>query len=93
MVKSFVTNKLDSLNRLARNVWCSWNHDARKLFKMINPDLWDECDKNPIALLNKLSYEELLELENNKDFLNQLQQVTAKLDDYEAKRKEKKELR
>ncbi|OFX81520.1 MAG: alpha-glucan phosphorylase [Bacteroidetes bacterium GWE2_29_8] len=90
LVKSTVTSKLESLTKLSKNVWCTWNHDARKLFKMINPDLWDACDRNPISMLNRISYGELLELENNKEFLELLQKVSDKFDNYVEARRVKK---
>ena len=44
---------------LARNLWWSWDDDATRLFRELDPVLWRECDSNPIAMLQKIPLDKL----------------------------------
>ncbi|MFA6757733.1 MAG: alpha-glucan family phosphorylase [Bacteroidales bacterium] len=92
--KIIVTKKLpkslESLETIARNLWWSWNQDAIDLFKMVDKQLWKECDGNPIQLLDMLSLKRYQELVNDSKFLRKLDTVYRQFSDYiDAKRDEK----
>ena len=40
--------KVSKLSEIANNLWWSWNTEFLKLFKMIDRDLWEVCERNPI---------------------------------------------
>ena len=42
------------LEVLSRNIWWSWQHEAIGLFRRIDPRLWKESGRNPIAFLNNI---------------------------------------
>jgi glycogen phosphorylase len=44
---------------LARNLWWSWDDDATRLFRELDPVLWRECGSNPIAMLQKIPLDKL----------------------------------
>lgn len=46
---------------LAQNLWWSWDDEATRVFREIDPVLWRECDNNPIALLQRMSADQLEE--------------------------------
>jgi phosphorylase/glycogen(starch) synthase len=75
VVKSKLPPKLQPLSKLTRNLWWSWNYQAVDLFEYIDEDIWREVHKNPVQLLEKVSYKRLSDLENDNVFLEQLQQV------------------
>ncbi|MDE5906536.1 MAG: alpha-glucan family phosphorylase, partial [Alistipes sp.] len=77
MVDKTLPSRLHALEELSRNLWWCWNPGARDLFESIDPALWTECDRNPIAFLDKLSIERLKELEQDSQFLAQLDTVYA----------------
>ena len=56
---------------------------------MINPDRWQESRFNPIALIESLTYNELQKLSLSKSFIDKLQIVVRKFDEYISKAKEK----
>lgn len=70
------------MEELSRNLWWSWTLGARDLFEYIDKDLWVEVDRNPIALLDKLPMERLLELEDDAIFLGMLDAVYAQFKEY-----------
>ncbi len=75
VVKSSIPEKLSRLEELAHNMWWAWNHDARSLFQKLDPDLFEKCGLNPVLLLERLSYERLEELSNDKEILRKLDYV------------------
>ncbi len=82
LVQQNIPESLKALDELSRNLWWSWNQDAIDLFESIEPELWHEVDQNPIVLLDKIPYERLLKLRENKDFLEKLNKVYTTFKDY-----------
>ena len=89
LVKSDFPKGLSDLVRLSKNMWWSWNYEAQELFEMIDPILWAKWNRNPISLLQDLSYEQLLALEKNSDFMNRLSDVYSHFSTYMQKGCEK----
>ena len=50
----FIAPAQEKLWALARNLWWSWDQDARSLFRDLDPARWRELDHNPIALLSEM---------------------------------------
>jgi phosphorylase/glycogen(starch) synthase len=63
-----IPSSIDGLVELSMNVWWSWNYEASQLFKYIDRTLWYKSKKNPIVLLNNISQERLLEIEQDSVF-------------------------
>lgn len=81
-VKPKAIKSFPELDELAKNLWWSWNHDAINLFKYIDEDAWIKTDADPIALLNQVSYDRLLELEKNQTFIEYYHKVISKFRSY-----------
>ena len=74
-VKSSIPEELSKLEELSRNMWWAWNHSARSLFTMLDPELFKQVGGNPVMLLERLSYERLQELAKDKKVLKKLDDV------------------
>ena len=74
-VKSSIPEELSKLEELSRNVWWAWNHSARSLFTMLDPELFKQVGGNPVMLLERLSFERLQELSKDKAVLKKLNDV------------------
>jgi phosphorylase/glycogen(starch) synthase len=81
-IQSDVPEKLASLNVLANNLWWSWNNDAEQLFKRMDPSLWEDVKHNPKLLLEKIDYKRLLVLEDDEEFVADLDKVDKKFREY-----------
>jgi glycogen phosphorylase len=81
-VTSHVPEKLHKLLEISRNLWWVWNFEATEMFSSIDPKLWNECEGNPIVLLERLSYEKLEEIENNQAFMQRLDTVYNAFQEY-----------
>lgn len=74
-VQSDVPERMAGLKELACNLWWSWNIRAEMLFKRMDPSLWDAVGHNPKLLLEKMDYKRLLVLEEDEQFLAELDTV------------------
>ncbi|MGE5448636.1 MAG: alpha-glucan family phosphorylase, partial [Bacteroidales bacterium] len=86
-VESNIPEKLAPLKELSRNLWWVWNTEARELFQMIDAEIFDESEHNPILLLERVSYQRFLELENNDAFILKMNNVWKNLQTYLNERK------
>lgn len=82
VVKSKLPKELQCLHELSRNLWWSWNYEAIELFESIDPVLWEEMEKSPILLLEKVPYARLNELVDDKVFVDKLKSIYAKFTAY-----------
>ncbi len=90
MVEKSLPKSLRALEVLSKNLWWSWTLGAHELFEYIDAELWAECLKNPIAFLDKLPYQRVKELEQDKAFLAKLADVYGQFEDYMSKKAEAK---
>ncbi len=86
-VESNIPEKLAPLKELSRNLWWVWNTEARELFQSIDSEIWEECEHNPIVLLDQVNYQRFLELENDENFMLQMKHVSGLLHKYLDDRK------
>jgi starch phosphorylase len=70
-----IPENIKFLETLSQNLWWSWKHNAKNLFRRMDPKLWYACERNPIALLSQISQERLIELSKDEGFLNHLAEV------------------
>lgn len=81
-------NKLpESLKRLADiayNYWWSWTTERVSLFRNIDPETWESCGHNPVAILESASYERLTQLTEDPFYVKQLNSLVAEFDEYMA---------
>ncbi|HQF12091.1 MAG TPA: alpha-glucan family phosphorylase, partial [Paludibacteraceae bacterium] len=74
-IKSFLPDGLKRLEEIAQNIFWVWRSDARHLFRELDKDAWAESGYNPVQLLNMLSYERLVEVEKDADFMANLDRI------------------
>ena len=55
IVKPDLPDELQVLRTIGMNLWYTWNPDVQRLFQALDPELWEECDHNPIMLLATFS--------------------------------------
>lgn len=74
--------RIKRLRDLSYNLWFSWNHPARELFREINHQLWERVEHNPIKFLLQVHQEELTRAADNEEFLKKYDAVMAEYDRY-----------
>ncbi len=70
------------LNRLARNLWWSWDQDAQELFQSLSPRGWQNLYHNPVAVLREVSPYELRMRLQSPDFASRVRAVVSSFDSY-----------
>jgi starch phosphorylase len=70
-----IPKSLQFLEDLSRNMWWCWNKDAIELFRRVDPPLWMETGRNPIAFLSKIPQNRLEKLAKDKGYLAHLKGV------------------
>ena len=61
-VKSHIPESLKMLEEMARNIWWAWSDESTEMFSSLDPELWSVVGQNPVALLERISYEKLEDL-------------------------------
>ena len=76
--------ELKALEKIACNLWWTWNPEAVELFRRIDRKQWTAFNHNPVRFLGQISQERIAELKSNESFMNHLDRVEKELDDYMA---------
>src|SRR5947209_2404891 len=66
---------LEPLREVSFNLWWTWEPSARRLFRHLDPALWDRTNHNPVRMLQLSRQGRLEELAQDKTFLRELKQV------------------
>ncbi|WP_106153185.1 alpha-glucan family phosphorylase [Marinilabilia salmonicolor] len=82
VVKSRLPERIKVLHELTHNLWWSWNYPLMELFEAIDPEIWEEVRKNPVQLLDKVSFDRLTELASDKGFVEKLDVIYARFREY-----------
>lgn len=88
IITSNLPEGLESLQELSKNIWWSWDPEATDLFRSIDPDLWQATQKNPIELLQRVSFGRLQSLQETESFTRQLGEVMHRFRAYKERKKE-----
>lgn len=81
-VRAHLPERLTALDHLSTNLRWSWDRPTQELFATIDPDLWERCGSDPVALLGAVKPTRLDELALDEAFLRRLDELTADLNDY-----------
>jgi starch phosphorylase len=67
--------EIEGLKEISLNLWWTWNPRGKNLFKLLNAYLWKESSHNPIAMLQSMSQEELIQASENEYFMREYHYV------------------
>ena len=70
------------LERIAWNYWWSWAADGESVFRDLDPEIWEECERNPRQLLAKTSAYRLAEAATDPVYLERVQRLDASFQSY-----------
>ena len=76
---------LEPLREMVFNLWWTWEPSARRLFRHLNPELWDRTNHNPVRMLQLSRQARLVEVSQDEDFLRELHEVHAAFRRYLAR--------
>lgn len=73
---------IDHLRELTHNMWWCWHPEIWQIFETIDADLWRSTKQNPIAFLDAIDDEVLLERVRRGALSTRIQQATRRLRNY-----------
>ncbi len=73
---------ISRLYELAFNLWWSWRPEARALYSVLDPDLWEEVGHNPVRFLSEIRPQYLARAADNRAYLEQYASVLRDFDAY-----------
>src|SRR5205814_8284349 len=79
---SELTEMIVGLNRLARNLWWTWNQESQEIFQELSPRGWQNLYHNAVAVLHEVSDYELRVRLQDPDFAERVRSVLRSFDSY-----------
>ena len=74
--------RITRLYELAFNLWWSWHQPAQELYKVIDPELWDELNHNPVRFLSNVEPAKLEQAAKDRIYLEKYDAILADFDAY-----------
>ena len=74
--------RIHKLTEISNNLWWSWNTEYLRLFEVMDPDLWEVSEKNPVKFLKMISQEKIERIVNDAEFLKKYDKVVENYDNY-----------
>src|SRR5687767_13083726 len=77
-----IEQMIAGLNRLARNLWWTWNQESQEIFSELSPRSWQNLYHNAVAVLRELSQYELRVRLQDPSFAERVREVLNLFRDY-----------
>src|SRR5438876_11176459 len=77
-----LTELAEGLNKLARNLWWTWDQEAQDIFQELSPRGWQNLYHNAVAILHEVSDYELRVRLQYTDFAQRVRRVLAAFEAY-----------
>ena len=81
-----VSEIVSGLNRMARNLWWTWNQDAQEFFQEMSPRGWQNLYHNAVAILHEVSEMELRARLQDHEFAAHALRVLHNFNSYMAEK-------
>lgn len=82
LAASELSDLIGGLNRLARNLWWTWNQEAQEVFQELSPRGWQNLYHNAVAVLHEVSDYELRVRLQDPDFAERVSGVLRSFESY-----------
>jgi starch phosphorylase len=83
-IKRELPHPLQPLQALAENYWWSWALDGSEIFRDLEPGIWEQCERNPRALLAQVSALRLAQMAADPMYAERVRLLAARFDAYMA---------
>ena len=81
-----ITELVTGLNKMARNLWWTWDQEAQEIFQELSPRSWTNLYHNAVAILHEVSEYELRVRLQDKDFATHVRNVLRDFESYLAEK-------
>ena len=77
-----ISDLVVGLNKLARNLWWTWDQEAQEIFQELSPRCWQNLYHNAVAVLHEVSEYELRVRLQDHEFARRVKQVLERFEAY-----------
>lgn len=77
-----IPERIARLHELAYNLWWSWNRPAQDLYSVLDPQLWETVDHNPVRFLSQVDPAKLQRASDDKTYLENYDEILKQFDAY-----------
>ena len=77
-----IPENLQLLEKISWNFFWAWRPSGAKLFRELEPSLWEECEQNPRLLLKKISQFRLWQKSLDDDYVVKLNRFAEEFENY-----------
>ena len=81
-----ITALVTGLNKMARNLWWTWDQEAQELFQDLSPRSWQNLYHNAVAILHEVSDYELRVRLQDQEFAKHVRNVLKDFESYLAEK-------
>jgi starch phosphorylase len=74
--------RISRLYELAYNLWWSWHPEARALYHVLDPELWERVEHNPVRFLSEVEPLKLEQATEDREYIHQYDSVIKDFDYY-----------
>jgi starch phosphorylase len=74
--------RIERLGEFAYNLWWTWNPEAERLFRLIDQDLWEEANHNPVVFLRQVARARLNAVTYDRYFIGVYDKTVKAFDQY-----------
>ena len=74
--------QLRPLEEMTHNLWWVWNEEAKAIFETLDPEEWEESEKNPVILMQNLQSDITEEVVKNAEMMQRIEHVYDKYKKY-----------
>jgi starch phosphorylase len=74
--------QINRLGDLAYNLWWTWNPEAQRLYSLIDAELWESINHNPVCFLRQVERARLNAVANNRNYLDLYERMFRSFDQY-----------
>ncbi len=82
-----IPKRTERLADLANNLYWTWRPDARRLFRRLDPELWERVGHSPAAMLRDISQDKLTAAAASAEYLSLYDEVIGNFDSYLGRKK------
>ncbi len=75
-------SRLSRLADLAYNLWWTWHGETGRIFRLIDPELWEQSEHNPVRFLRTVPRRRLSQAWHNREFMDLYHRVIRAFDAY-----------
>ena len=81
-VRAAYPDELAALGTIVANLRWSWHAESLDLLESVDPELWQQCGKDPGRMLGEVSAERFGQLARDRRFVRRLSDLADDLNDY-----------